>query len=85
MKICSRLAIADEGGQKNRNGKITIVFFNGFLLVYIASTYQKEDPIFDRFGTNVVISYDKVKNAVTIKQGKNKLLFNHQFRCRNSR
>jgi hypothetical protein len=26
-KICSRLATADQGGQKNRNGKMTAVLF----------------------------------------------------------
>ena len=41
--------------------------------MYIDSTYQKEDPMFDMFGTNVSISYDKVENAVTIQQGKKKL------------
>jgi hypothetical protein len=34
-QICSRLLIADHGGQKNRNGKtITVLFLPCFLLVH---------------------------------------------------
>ena len=77
-KISSHLTIADEGGQKNRNGKLTAsLFLHSFLLVYIELTYKKEDSMFDMFGTNVTIYYDKVENVITIQQGKEHFLFNH--------
>ena len=40
------------------------------MMIYIKLFYQKENPIFDMFGTNVPIFYDIVDNVILVVRGK---------------